>query len=62
MGWLIAGGSALWHGSSAEDANEALIVAMKIRQFMTATRLALGWMSFEKAKIMRELVRSGVAK
>jgi predicted transcriptional regulator len=62
---LIAGGSALlaWR-PRLKDTNEALIVAMKYGNSLTATRLALELdVSFEKAeKIIQELVRSGVAE
>jgi hypothetical protein len=62
---MIAGGSALlaWR-PRLKDTNEALIVAMKYGNSLTATRLALELdVSFEKAeKIIRELVRSGVAE
>jgi predicted transcriptional regulator len=62
---MIAGGSALlaWR-PKLKHTNEALLVAMKYGNSLTATRLALEMdVSFEKAeKIMRELVRSGVAE
>lgn len=62
---MIAGGSALlaWR-PRLKDTNEALLVAMKYGNSLTATRLALEMdVSFEKAeKIIRELVRSGVAE
>ena len=62
---MIAGGSALlaWR-PRLKDTNEALLVAMKYGNSLTATRLALELdVSFEKAeKIIRELVRSGVAE
>ena len=47
-----------------KDTNEALLVAMKYGNRLTAARLALEMdISFERAeKIMRELVRSGVAE
>ena len=62
---MIAGGSALlaWR-PRLKDTNEALLVAMKYGNSLTATRLALELdVSFEKAeKIIRELVRSGIAE
>lgn len=62
---MIAGGSALlaWR-PRLKDTNEAVLVAMKYGNSLTATRLALELdVSFEKAeKIIRELVRSGVAE
>lgn len=62
---MIAGGSALlaWR-PRLKDTNEALIVAMKYGNSLTATRLALELdVSFEKAeRIIRELVRSGIAE
>ncbi len=62
---MIAGGSALlaWR-PRLKNTNEALLVAMKYGNSLTATRLALELdVSFEKAeKIIRELVRSGVAE
>jgi hypothetical protein len=62
---MIAGGSALlaWR-PRLKDTNEALLVAMKYGNSLTAARLALEMdVSFEKAeKIIRELVRSGVAE
>ena len=62
---MIAGGSALlaWR-PRLKDTNEALLIAMKYGNSLTATRLALEMdVSFEKAeKIIRELVRSGVAE
>jgi predicted transcriptional regulator len=62
---MIAGGSALlaWR-PKLKHTNEALLVAMKYGNSLTATRLALELdVSFEKAeKIIRELVRSGIAE
>jgi hypothetical protein len=62
---MIAGGSALlaWR-PRLKDTNEALLVAMKYGNSLTAARLALEMdVSFEKAeKIIRELVRSGIAE
>jgi hypothetical protein len=62
---MIAGGSALlaWR-PRLKDTNEALLVAMKYGNSLTAARLALELdVSFEKAeKIIRELVRSGIAE
>jgi|SRR5271157_2373492 len=62
---MIAGGSALlaWR-PRLKDTNEALLVAMKYGNSLTAARLALELdVSFEKSeKIIQELVRSGVAE
>jgi len=62
---MIASGSALlaWR-PRLKDTNEALLVAMKYGNSLTAARLALELdVSFEKAeKIILELVRSGVAE
>ncbi|MBI5249395.1 MAG: hypothetical protein HY912_07865 [Desulfomonile tiedjei] len=62
---MMAGGSALlaWR-PKLKDTNEAIIVAAKYGNCLTATRLALELdISFEKAdRIIQELVRSGIAE
>lgn len=62
---LLAGGSALlaWR-PKLKDTNEAILVAAKYGNYLTATRLALELnVSFEKAdRIIQELVRSGIAE
>ena len=62
---MMAGGSALlaWR-PRLKDTNEAVIVAAKYGNCLTATRLALELdISFEKAdRIIQELVRSGIAE
>jgi hypothetical protein len=62
---MMAGGSALlsWR-ARLKDNNEAIIVAAKYGNYLTATRLALEMdISIEKAdKIIQELVRSGIAE
>jgi hypothetical protein len=62
---MMAGGSALlaWR-PRLKDTNEAILVAAKYGNCLTATRLALEMdISFEKAdKIIQELVRRGIAE
>ena len=62
---MIGLGSALlaWR-PRLKDTNEALLVAMKYGNSLTAARLALELdVSFEKAdKIIQELVRRGIAE
>jgi hypothetical protein len=62
---LIGGGSALlaWR-PKLKDTNEAVLIAMKYGNRLTATTLALEMdVSFNKAgKIIQELVRSGIAE
>jgi hypothetical protein len=64
-GGLVAGGFFLtmWH-PRLQDTTQALIVAMKYDNRLTAARLALEMdISFDKAEeIIQELVRSGVAE
>lgn len=64
LGLISGGGVLLSWRSRLKDTNEAMIVALKHGNRLTTSRLALELdISFEKAdKIIRELVRNGIAE